>query len=91
MNTLKEWLNANWSFISPLSANPTKWPSTLKQFVGKLPTNYLNVFGHFVKLALKGLNHEPLIHIPSINLPLTHLSPDSLTTDPPTHRPNNHI
>ena len=41
--------------IYPLSGNPTKWPNTLKQFVGKLPTNYLSVFDHFVKLALKGL------------------------------------
>ena len=38
--------------------NPTKWPNTLKQFVGKLPTNCLSVFDHFVKLALKGLRLE---------------------------------
>ena len=38
-----------------LSANPTKWPNTLKQFVGKLPTNCLSVFGHFVNLVLKRL------------------------------------
>ena len=38
---------------NPLSANPTKWSNTLKQFVGKLPTNCLSVFDHFVKLALK--------------------------------------
>ena len=36
--------------INPLSANLTKWSNTLKQFVGKLPTNCLNVFDHFVKL-----------------------------------------
>ena len=42
--------------ISPLSANPTKWPKTLKQFVGKLPTTCLSVFGHFVNLAHKGLS-----------------------------------
>ena len=41
--------------INPLNANPTKWPNTLKQFVGKLPTNCLSVFGHFVNLVLKGL------------------------------------
>ena len=41
--------------INPLSTNPTKWPITLKQFVGKLPTDCLSVFDHFVKLALKGL------------------------------------
>ena len=32
--------------INPLDANPTKWPNTLKQFVGNL---------HFVNLAFKGL------------------------------------
>ena len=41
--------------INPLSANPRKWPNTLKQFVGKLPTNCLSVFGRFVNLAFKGL------------------------------------
>ena len=41
--------------FNPLSANPTKWSNTLKQFVGNLSTNYLSVFDHFVKLALKGL------------------------------------
>ena len=41
--------------FSPLNANSTKWSSTLKQFVGKLPTNCLSVFDHFVALALKGL------------------------------------
>ena len=29
---------------------------TLKQFIGKLPTNCLSVFDHFVGQALKGLN-----------------------------------
>ena len=33
--------------INPLSANPTKWPNTLEQFVGN--------FDYFAKLALKGL------------------------------------
>ena len=42
--------------LNPLSANPTKWSNTLKQFVGNLPTNCLSVFDHFVRLALKGLN-----------------------------------
>ena len=36
--------------INPLSANPTKWSNTLKQFVERL-----SVFDHFVILALKGL------------------------------------
>ena len=31
--------------VNPLSANPTKWPNTLKEIVGKLPTNCLSVFG----------------------------------------------
>ena len=42
--------------VKPLSDNPTKWSNTLKQFVGKLPTNFLSVFDYFVKLVLKGLN-----------------------------------
>ena len=42
--------------FNPLSTNITKWSNTLKQFVGKLPTNCLSVFDHFVGLALKGLN-----------------------------------
>ena len=42
--------------LNPFSANPTKWSNKPKQFVGNLPTNCLNVFEHFVKLALKGLN-----------------------------------
>ena len=36
--------------VNPVSANPTKWSNTLK-----LATNFLSVFDHFVKLALKGL------------------------------------
>ena len=42
-------------FRKQSNENPTKWPNTLKQFVGKLPNNCLSVFGHFVNLALKGL------------------------------------
>ena len=42
--------------LSPLSANFPKWSSKLKQFLGKLPTNCLSAFHHFVRLALKGLN-----------------------------------
>ena len=41
--------------FNPLRANFTKWSNTLKQFIGKLPTNCLSVFDHFVKLPLKGL------------------------------------
>ena len=43
------------NIVNPLSANPTKWSNTLKQFVGNLPMNCLSVFDHFVKVALKGL------------------------------------
>ena len=42
--------------INPLINNPTKWSNTLKLFVGKLPTNCLKVFDHFVDLVLKGLS-----------------------------------
>ena len=49
-------LNLN-MVINPLSANPTKWSNTLKQFVCKLPMNCLSVFDHFVGLALEGLSH----------------------------------
>ena len=37
--------------FNPLSAKLTKWPNTLKQFINNLPTNCLNVFGHFMGLA----------------------------------------
>ena len=43
------------SVLNPLSANPTKWSNTLKQFVNNFPTNCMSVFDHFVKLVLKGL------------------------------------
>ena len=43
------------TYFNPLSASPTKWSNTLKQFVGNLATNCLSVFDHFVILALKGL------------------------------------
>ena len=49
-----------YSQLNPLSANFTKWLNTLKQFVGKLPTNCLSVFHHFVELALKGLKATAL-------------------------------
>ena len=59
-------------FINLLSANPTKWSNTLKQFVGKLPTNCLSVFDHFVGLALEGLkkqfcNYEKTYKLASIS------------------------
>ena len=42
--------------IKPLNTNPTKWSNTFKKFVGKLPTNCLSMFDHFVGLAFKGLD-----------------------------------
>ena len=47
--------------LNPLSAKPTNWSDALKQFVGKLPTNYLSVFDHFLGLALNGLIHTCLV------------------------------
>ena len=44
--------------VNPVSANPTNWSNTLKQFIASLPTNCLSVFDHFVGLALKGLTSE---------------------------------
>ena len=44
--------------LNTLSANPTKWSNTLKQFVGNLPTNCLSVFDHLMNLALKGLKKD---------------------------------
>ena len=48
---------ANYYLLNPLSANPTKWSSTLKQFVGFLPKNCLSMFDHFVGLAFKRLRN----------------------------------
>ena len=42
------------SEFNPLNPNPTKWSNTLKQFVGRLPTNCLSMFDHFVGWRLKG-------------------------------------
>ena len=52
---------------SPLSANPTKWLNTLKQFVGNLPANCLSVFDHFMNLPLKGLMVQTLKRISQEN------------------------
>ena len=65
--------------INPLSANFTKWWNTFKQFVGKLPTNCLSVFDHFVKLALKRLKY--LINIVQTCIILSvNLGTEALTT-----------
>ena len=51
------------NYVNPLNDNPTKWWKTLKQFVDKLPTNFLSVFEHFVGLAFKRLMNECRISI----------------------------
>ena len=53
---LKERLATKKINFNPLSAKLTKWPNTLKKFVGNLATNCLSVFGRFVGLAFKGLS-----------------------------------
>ena len=46
--------------LNPLSVKPTKWSNTLKQFLGdSRRVNHLNVFDHFVGLAVKGLILHP--------------------------------
>ena len=60
MNVMLNKLIGKLETLNPLSANPTKWPNTLKQFVGNLPTNCLSVFGHFVGLALKGSSYKTI-------------------------------
>ena len=54
--------------LNPLSASFTKWSSTLKQFVDKLPTNCLGVFDNFVGLTLKGLMGILLYHLRTTNV-----------------------
>ena len=58
IDVILQQLSEDYEDLNPLRTNPTKWPNTLKQFVGKLPTNCLSVFGHFVNLALKGLKQD---------------------------------
>ena len=55
------------SGLNPLSANPTIWSNTVKQFVRK-PTNCLNVFGHVVGSALKNLKFQPNVLLVSLSL-----------------------
>ena len=57
MNNFNTNLQGSDQLINPLSAKFIKWSNTLKQFVGKLPTNCLSVFDHFSGLALKGLTN----------------------------------
>ena len=41
--------------LNPLSVNPTKMVKLTQTICRLLPTNFLSVFDHFVKLGLKGL------------------------------------
>ena len=59
--------------FSLLSANPTKWSNTLKQFVPNLPTNCLSVSDHFVKLALKGLRTQVRTFKPKTPYKIKHI------------------
>ena len=40
-------------FYQPFKYQPYQMVKHTQQFVGKLPTNCLNVFDHFVRLVLK--------------------------------------
>ena len=53
--------------LNPLSASLSKWSNTLKQFVGNLPMNCVNVFDNFERLALKGLSSGKMTHIISLS------------------------
>ena len=44
------------SNFNPLNANLTKCSDTLKQFVGKLPTNYLIMFDQFCGVGAQRIN-----------------------------------
>ena len=57
----ERFLQSVMNHFNPLSTKPTKWSNTLKQIVGKLPTNCLSVFDHFVKFAFKGLSRSYLL------------------------------
>ena len=56
LTQVNESRNETKGLLNPLSANFTKWSDKLKQFICKLSTNCLSVFGYFVGLVLKGLN-----------------------------------
>ena len=52
--------------INPVSANPTKWSNTLKQFVSN-SRRIAWMFDHFVGLKLKGFkNSSDYLHFPEI-------------------------
>ena len=53
---------------NPLIVNPTKCSNTLKQFVGKLPTNCLSVFNYFAGFALKRLTQISQKHFGTLKI-----------------------
>ena len=59
--------------INPLNAKITKWSNTLKQFISKLPTNFLSVFDHFVGLAFKELRNAFITKMKTAKIHLTSL------------------
>ena len=60
---MTHFCNKGLNDITPLSANPTKWLNTLKQFVGSILTNCLSVFDHFVKLVHKELKTHIVLYV----------------------------
>ena len=57
------WLLLRYPYLmfNPLSANPTKWSNTLKQFVGKLLTNCLSVLNLLWGWSFKGWRYHKVI------------------------------
>ena len=51
LKTLLKIITSNKNVIKPFKHQPYKMVNRLKQFVGKLPTNCLSVFDHFVKVG----------------------------------------
>ena len=49
---IHQWRRSGVFVLNPLSANPTKWSNTLKQFFGKFPTNFVIcvIVSYFTKL-----------------------------------------
>ena len=78
----------NLNVFNPLGANPAKWSNTLKQFVGKLSTNCLSVFDHFVKLALKGLSSKGIFFFVTfyLNLQMHYVESHSSHCQPLVHK-----
>ena len=80
INKAKQSISVLVPHLNPLSANPTKWSNTFKQYVGKFLTNCLSAFDHFVGLALKGSKYLQSICS-------EHIKPVHSTQVQPTHSP----